>query len=165
MQSLDFYREVGRLNKEQQKTERNSIIQTSVFSIFSPLIFVFAIFLGFGHIVNSSLITQLIAGIFIFLVPILYYLIVMRPRRNDYFIDSNTRRIKISLIIQITAILVCFVLPFGYMIFFTQPENGHWDGNAVLYLLAALIAPIIIHIGGNIVRLSVKLLKFLLKLR
>jgi len=158
------------LDEKQQKTERKAIIQTSIFSIFSPIIFIFAILFSFGDTVYNSLITRLIAGIVVILVPVLYYFIVMRPRRNDVLIDSHNRRIKISLIIQMIEVLVLFVLPFGYMIFFTQPvenevNNGHWDGSIVLYLLAALIAPVIIFIGGCVVKFFAKSLKLLLNLR
>lgn len=158
------------MNEKQQETERKTIIQTSIFSVLSPIVFIFAILFSFGDTVYTSLITRLIAGIFVILVPVLYYFIVMRPRRNDVLIDSHNRRIKISLIIQIIEVLVLFVLPFGYIVFFTQPvenevRNGHWDGSAVLYLLIAFITPVIIHIGGCVVKFFAKLLKSLLNLR
>lgn len=152
------------MNKEQKKTERNSIIQTAVFSVFSPFVFIFAVF-SFFDIVYTSRIIQLTAEIFIILIPILYYCIVMRPRRNDVLIDSHDRRIKISLIIQIVSVLVLFFLPLGYMIFFTRPEEGHWGGEGVLLIFASPILPVVIHIGGCIVKLFVKLLRLMFNSR
>ncbi|MBR6581414.1 MAG: hypothetical protein IKK66_08965 [Ruminococcus sp.] len=94
-----------------------------------------------------------LARIDLVVMPFLYYFIVMRKRKNDILLDSNKRRIILSLLVQAVTMLVICVIPFGYMVFFTKPENGHWSGVAAVLLLIAVIEPLIIHLGGYLVSL------------
>ena len=141
------------MNENQTRTERNSKIQTIVLSIILPVAFLFSIFNAWGDITGVPFAIRLVARIILIIMPFLYYFIVMRERKDDMLLDSNKRRIILSLSVQAVTMLLVFVIPFGYIVFFTKPENGHWSGIEVILLLLAVICPLAIHLGGCLVRL------------
>ncbi len=141
------------MNENQTRTERNSKIQTIVLSIILPLAFLFGILCSFGNITDASFVVRYLARIDLFVMPFLYYFIVMRKRKNDILLDSNKRRISLSILVQVVTMLVICVIPLGYTIFFTKPENGHWSGESAVLLLIAVIEPLIIYLGGCLVSL------------
>lgn len=141
------------MDENQTRTERNSKIQTIVLSVILPFAFLFGIICSFGDITDVPIAVRYFSRIVLVALPILYYFIVMRERKNDFLLDSNKRRIIMSLSVQAVTMLLVFVFPFGYMVFFTNPENGHWSGVAAVLLLLAIICPLVIHLGGCLIRL------------
>lgn len=141
------------MKEYQMRTEKISKIQTIVLSIILPLAFLFGIFCSFGNITDVPIIVRYFARIVLVVLPILYYFIVMRERKNDILLDSNKRRMILSLSVQEVTMFLVFVIPIGYMVFFTSPENGHWSGIEVIFLLLAMVCPLFIHLGGCLIRL------------
>lgn len=141
------------MNKYQTQTERNSKIQTLLLSVILPLAFLFGILCSFGNITDAPFLVRYLARIVLVIMPFLYYFIVMRKRKNDILLDSNKRRISLSILVQAVTMLVICVIPFGYMVFFTKPENGHWSGEAAVLLFISVIEPLIIYLSGCLVSL------------
>jgi len=82
--------------------ERNYIIQTVAVSLILPVLHIYAIAL-----LRSYFTPSLMIWIFISCV---YYSIVMRKRKNDKFLDSYEKRIKISSIIQFITMILTFIV-------------------------------------------------------
>jgi uncharacterized membrane protein YiaA len=141
------------MDEKQTRTERNSKIQTIVLSVILPFAFLFGFVCSFGNITDAPIAVRYFAKLVLFALPILYYFIVMRERKGDILLDSNKKRIILSLSVQAVTMLVICVIPFGYMVFFTKPENGHWSGEAAVLLLVSVICPLAIHLGGCLVSL------------
>lgn len=141
------------MNKYQTQTERNSKIETLVLSVILPLAFLFGILCSFRNITDAPFLVRYLARIVLVIMPFLYYFIVMRKRKNDILLDSNKRRISLSILVQAVTMLVICVIPFGYMVFFTKPENGHWSGEAAVLLFISVIEPLIIYLSGRLVSL------------
>lgn len=140
-------------------SEKSSMIQTVIVSSIIPFIFTSGFICFLGDI--SYVIIRCIAGMMLVAVPVLYYFVVMRKRKSDKLLDSHIRRIWLSLRIQAGIMFAAFLIPFGYIVFFTHPENGHWDGAAAAGLLIfGLLEPLIVHLSGYIFDLIFRKLIF-----
>lgn len=140
------------------KTEKISMIQTVVLSVILPLGYLFAILNILGDIKDVSLRLKYTAKIVMIILPVLYYFAVIKKRKSDVLIDSHKRRIRLSIIIQVIVMLIIFIIPFGYTIFFTNPKNGHWSGATAYYFLLAVIEPLTIHLGGCLINAIFKII-------
>jgi len=138
------------LSEEEIKTERKSVLKTVILSLLFPLIFwIMTILLESLHI---SICIELSMLIFIILNVVIYYCIIMRKRKNDVFIDSNNRRIRISLIIQIAVYLIFAIVVLCCTLASDKSPEDSYIGNRgnVLIALYSLIIPVIVHIVGVI---------------
>ena len=130
-------------------SEKKYMIQTIIVSCVIPFLYLSGVSFSFGDAAFNMPLVMHIARITLLAVPVIYYSVVMRKRKGDILLDSHTRRIWLSLRIQAGIMLLIFILPFGYMVFFTHPENGHWDGTVVVGLLIfGLLEPLIVHLIG-----------------
>ncbi len=130
-------------------SEKKSVIQTVIVSCIIPFAFMFGFICSFEDISYVMLEVRYIARMILVAVPVLYYFVVMRKRKSDKLLDSHTRRIWLSICIQAGIMLVAFLIPFIYEVFFTRPEEGHWYGPVVVVLLIfGAVEPLIVHLGG-----------------
>lgn len=147
-------------------SEKKTMIQTVIVSCIIPFLYLFGVIFSFGEAAFDIPLVRHIARITLIAVTVIYYSVVMRKRKGDILLDSHTRRIWLSLRIQTVIMLLIYVLPLGYTVFFTQPENGHWYGPAVeIFLILGLISPLLIHLSGFILGIIFEKLIFRKRLK
>lgn len=147
-------------------SEKKTMIQTVIVSCIIPFLYLFGVIFSFGEAAFDMPLVRHIARITLLAVPVIYYSVVMRKRKGDILLDSHTRRIWLSLRIQAVIMFFIFLLPFGYTVFFTKPKGGHWDGQAVAFLLiAGLISPLFVYFSGCIFRIIFEKLIFRKRLK
>lgn len=153
--------------KMNHNSEKKFIIQAVIVSCIIPFLYLAGILFSFEETVfDENPLVKPIARIVLLAVPVIYYSVVMRKRKGDILLDSHTRRIWLSLRIQTVIMLLIYVLPLGYTVFFTQPENGHWYGPAVeIFLILGLISPLLIHLSGFILGIIFEKLIFRKRLK
>lgn len=140
------------LSEEEIKTERKSVIQTVVWSLTFPL-------LCWILLTLPNVNWELLMLIYVILNTIIYYCVILRKRKNDVFIDSNKRRIKISLIIQFIVFLILGIVIFCYAAMAAiESEKGH-IGDVYIFFYP-LVIPVIIHIFSMIFLIAERLIRF-----